>query len=244
MEENQALGTWVPVAPCPWFRLSELLLFSVTWCNVFPALTYKKLSDRSLRGILKTLLIESTKQYYLELNCGAWWQVFRPCHSKSLSQYLEMFSSVFFQTGRAADTLIWWIKGQIDEKIFLTLSDTVVWPELERPSRQCLQKGCHKSEDTLSLSKPVKPTDGFRHTKETFSFHICFFRGNVGLSTWRYILNFFPPPKILTLYGVFAAYKVLSFVISFNHQNSFLRYTSGMRRKMRFRDVTCGRINS
>lgn len=65
----------------------------------------KNLNDRSFRGILRTLVIESASKTIVLLNCGAWWQVYGPCHSNSLLQFLEMFPRVFLETGRAAADL-------------------------------------------------------------------------------------------------------------------------------------------
>lgn len=43
------------------------------------------------------------------------------------------------------------------------------------------------------------------------------------MSPWRYVPNFSPLPKEFVLYDAFTGYKVLSFIISFNHQNDSLR---------------------
>lgn len=48
----------------------------------------------------------------------------------------------------------------------------------------------------------------------------------MSLSPWRYVPNFSPLPKEFVLYDAFTGYKVLSFVISFNHQNDSLRERS------------------
>lgn len=67
------------------------------------------------------------------------------------------------------------------------------------------------------------------------------------MSPWRYVPNFSPLPKEFVLYDAFTGYKVLSFIISFNHQNDSLREReiihSCVRREMRFRDVICGKLN-